>query len=1401
MRLLLIVFIALVTSATSAWAASPAKPPVTRTGASAFARNPILPKWAEPLEQVPPTKSEEPVVIRLAEAQYWTGANPAYLVNRAVQVNSSSRLSELGQFSISFAPAYQKLVLHRIAILRGDQVLDRTATASVRVLDGESDAEKGYYYGESTVKVLLEDVKPGDTLWTIYSVEGNNPVFGSTWTEHLPWTKTSPMELRKVVVLQPSSKAVQWRVSGAARSSLPEPSIERRNGVSKLVFRETSVAADEFEASMPPDLIPMPILDLSEYKDWGQVAQWATALFPNMAGNADVQKLVRQFDGATAEDRASQALHWVQDEIRYFSVSIGENSHRPQPPEVVLKRRFGDCKDKSQLLVALYRAMGLEAQPVLLHALAPKFPAQFLPSPASFNHAIVRVVLNGKAYFVDPTLQDERGPISGLAVPVPKAAALIVSSDTTGLITLPDEVMDEPLVDRSERMTIPALRGDAQLQLRTEYRGRSAAGMRQFYRSLSSIDLKKMLLEQFERTYPGVQLVGSAKLSDAAGGSSFVVEAQLTIPKVLREENGIFQLAQRTHVLEGTLGIPDKLVRKYPLWLAAGHYRARYNLDVSLPGEARLVKDDDRIAVETKYFDARGQLTWRGAHLNYYLDYVITNPEVAPSDLPGLVEQVHKLDPLFESKLRFKPLSVPPQAAKEASLRVLDIMEKLRAYEGMQAEALRTGKVPELKFEESVYANLNYRALCESVLDINSVREWNPILRAPVVALYKIVETRADKRTKDLCTARLNFIDHDLLQASKDLAALAPDDSDPLTLMQAWADFHAREPVRARSNLARFLKAKNQAGALSADDAILALALSRRLGIAEPEEIHQLASTLRPGAWPMPLFSLLRGSLSAEDVLAAIELLPPAAREYATMEAHFFISQVHLAANEPRKADIHLNWFARYGLLGSAFEVLADADKNSESRADPDMREAWKREGQWGSGNSVVRHQKAAAEKDIAEAQYALGNRYLKGDGTRQDIPTGEALLESAAAKGHSGAMNDLGFLYENGKYVKQDNQRAFNYYRQAADNGNRYAAYNLGRFYWFGDHGVSIDFEQTFLYMKYAAELGDNDAQFFLSRLYFEGKGTDKNDTLAMFWAYQSHIRKDAAGTVQFGLLLLHLEVDPELRQTGLRLLMDAAARNNSFAQYELACLLLSGVGKETDPKGAFQLLNKAVLNRHEHSIALQGRMYVEGLGVRADVPKGMEMLARMEKKGLPEAYYHLGLIYRNDAVGMTDKARAADYFRRGAERGQRQAAESLAVMLHTGDGIARNLPEAVRYYEMAVKAGYPRAMNNLANMYENGQGVPIDFDKAMSLYRRAAQMGHSSAMLNLAEIYETSPLVKKSAYLPLAYYMLASKYGAPQADEGLNRVKASSDSATIEKAQTYVATWKPGKAMPEET
>lgn len=79
----------------------------------------------------------------------------------------------------------------------------------------------------------------------------------------------------------------------------------------------------------------------------------------------------------------------------------------------------------------------------------------------------------------------------------------------------------------------------------------------------------------------------------------------------------------------------------------------------------------------------------------------------------------------------------------------------------------------------------------------------------------------------------------------------------------------------------------------------------------------------------------------------------------------------------------------------------------------------------------------------------------------------------------------------------------------------------------------------------------------------------------------------------------------------------------------------------------------------------------------------------------------------------------------------------------------------------------------------------------------RGPADVTQAMAMLNLAQFHEE----KKKEFAPLAYYMLASKYGLHDADEGLQRMKRLAAPAMLEKAQAYVAAWKPGSAMPEES
>ena len=78
-------------------------------------------------------------------------------------------------------------------------------------------------------------------------------------------------------------------------------------------------------------------------------------------------------------------------EVRYTGVEFGAARLIPEYPSETLRRRFGDCKDKSTLLVAALRASGIDAYLALLSAGDDQDVSPELPGLGMFDHAIVFV--------------------------------------------------------------------------------------------------------------------------------------------------------------------------------------------------------------------------------------------------------------------------------------------------------------------------------------------------------------------------------------------------------------------------------------------------------------------------------------------------------------------------------------------------------------------------------------------------------------------------------------------------------------------------------------------------------------------------------------------------------------------------------------------------------------------------------------------------------------------------------------------------------------------------------------------------------------------------------------------------------------------------------------------------
>ena len=65
---------------------------------------------------------------------------------------------------------------------------------------------------------------------------------------------------------------------------------------------------------------------------------------------------------ASETERARAALRLVQDQVRYVFVGLDGGNYTPASVADTWQRRYGDCKAKTVMLMALLREMGISAE-------------------------------------------------------------------------------------------------------------------------------------------------------------------------------------------------------------------------------------------------------------------------------------------------------------------------------------------------------------------------------------------------------------------------------------------------------------------------------------------------------------------------------------------------------------------------------------------------------------------------------------------------------------------------------------------------------------------------------------------------------------------------------------------------------------------------------------------------------------------------------------------------------------------------------------------------------------------------------------------------------------------------------------------------------------------------------
>ena len=292
---------------------------------------------------------------------------------------------------------------------------DHLSLDRVQFLQREAGLEGFVIDGWITLLLLLEDVAPGDILEWSYTLTNQPrllPEFVNAFFALPPGAEIGKYYFS---IRHHERRALKWK------SSSPEfaPQIRAENGEVHCSWVGLGTSSPPQEPYTPSWQIGFPWIQVSDCPDWQSVAAGVSEAWKEIAPGEGLSKLVEEINGFAPDllSRADRAIEIVQDRFRYLSVNVEFGGQIPTAPEVVVRRRYGDCKNLAFLLVQLLRSLGIKARPVLVHTVWRKSIAMMLPSPMIFNHAVVEFEIENQRRWVDATLKFQGGGALGRTLP------------------------------------------------------------------------------------------------------------------------------------------------------------------------------------------------------------------------------------------------------------------------------------------------------------------------------------------------------------------------------------------------------------------------------------------------------------------------------------------------------------------------------------------------------------------------------------------------------------------------------------------------------------------------------------------------------------------------------------------------------------------------------------------------------------------------------------------------------------------------------------------------------------------------------------------------------------------------------------------------------------------------
>jgi len=468
------------------------------------------PAWVD-VASVPPAPTEEGApAVQLILDDNQTRLDPtgdAFYDRRVFKILKPEGLGSVKTMSMVWTPESDTLTFHTLRIIRGDQTIDLLGDGKdVLVLRRETNLEQASLDGRLTASRQIDGLQVGDILDFSYTRVHADPVVkGHSFdAQQLNWVGSAGRY--RAVVSWPKGVAVQWKTT----PGFGTPAITQKDGRTVLTLDESNVLSPKAPIGAPLRFRRVGLLEASSFGSWSEISKLMAPLFEaasQVSKGSPIEALADDIAAkyAKPEDRAFAALRLVEDQTRYFALLMGDGGYVPAKAEETWARRFGDCKAKTALLLAILHRLGIEAEPVLVNLGGGDGIDELPPSLAAFNHVIVRAKVGGQSLWLDGTRVGDTNP-QAMRPPAHKWGLPVRAGGAT-LEQIVEPQINVPTTDTYLRLDASkGLDEKATARLMVTYSGIYATSMRATLARTSRADFERVWRQQFSNLEGGFDI-------------------------------------------------------------------------------------------------------------------------------------------------------------------------------------------------------------------------------------------------------------------------------------------------------------------------------------------------------------------------------------------------------------------------------------------------------------------------------------------------------------------------------------------------------------------------------------------------------------------------------------------------------------------------------------------------------------------------------------------------------------------------------------------------------------------------------------------------------------------------------------------------------------------------------